>query len=236
MAVPTVTKGAPFATFINVLTVQPETQRALVDALAQGTEEVMRHYDGFISADIHAGSDGTKAVDYAQRDSQECVQAATGDLLAQERRGAVLKLAEAYGAADVHRPVCAPPMTRTPGRPRNAVITGQWTGRVYAQRLDTNDATVVTADVQPAHEMIALMTGLGPDGIRSLASLAPHERTSVEKPWDRPDCSIASRRCRPYTGRRYRKDPVGAASFPASGDAALRTGQTIVVDGGPVRH
>ncbi|HZE40167.1 MAG TPA: antibiotic biosynthesis monooxygenase family protein [Stackebrandtia sp.] len=62
----TITTDAPIATLINVFTVRPDRQRELVDVLTHATEEVMRHLPGFVSANIHASTDGTRVVNYAQ--------------------------------------------------------------------------------------------------------------------------------------------------------------------------
>ena len=62
----TISTDAPIATLINVFTVQPDRQRELTDLLTRATEEVMQHLPGFISANIHASTDGGKVVNYAQ--------------------------------------------------------------------------------------------------------------------------------------------------------------------------
>ena len=41
----------------------------------EATESVMRHVDGFVSANIHASLDGTRVVNYAQWRSVEHFQA-----------------------------------------------------------------------------------------------------------------------------------------------------------------
>ncbi|MEU1388137.1 MULTISPECIES: antibiotic biosynthesis monooxygenase [unclassified Nonomuraea] len=62
----TITADAPVATLINVFTVQADRQRELVDLLTRATEDVMRHLPGFVSANIHASTDGIRVVNYAQ--------------------------------------------------------------------------------------------------------------------------------------------------------------------------
>ena len=62
----TITAHADHATLINVFTVQPERARELADLLTAATEDVMQHVDGFISANIHLSTDGTRVVNYAQ--------------------------------------------------------------------------------------------------------------------------------------------------------------------------
>ena len=70
-----ITAHTDHTTLINVFTVQPERARELVDLLTAATEEVMQHIDGFISANIHLSTDGTRVVNYAQWRSAEAMQA-----------------------------------------------------------------------------------------------------------------------------------------------------------------
>src|SRR5699024_679468 len=70
-AMTAITVHADHATLINVFTVEPDHARQLADLLTTATEEVMRHIDGFISANIHVSTDGTRVVNYAQwRDAE----------------------------------------------------------------------------------------------------------------------------------------------------------------------
>jgi len=59
-------RDAQLVTLINVFTVPRERQAELVELLEHATEEVMRHQPGFVSANIHAGLDGTHVANYAQ--------------------------------------------------------------------------------------------------------------------------------------------------------------------------
>ena len=70
-----ITAGAPIATLINVFTVRADRQRQLVDLLARATEEVIQHLPGFIAANIHASSDGTRVVNYARWESPDAFHA-----------------------------------------------------------------------------------------------------------------------------------------------------------------
>ena len=54
---------------INVFSVAPENQIRLVEAWQRGTDELMCHLPGFISANIHRSLDGTKVFNYAQWES-----------------------------------------------------------------------------------------------------------------------------------------------------------------------
>ncbi len=58
--------SAGCVTLINVFTVAPENQARLIELLEQATAEVIRHQPGFISANLHAGLDGTRVANYAQ--------------------------------------------------------------------------------------------------------------------------------------------------------------------------
>jgi quinol monooxygenase YgiN len=62
----TILAHAPYATLINVFTVEPDRAEALAGLLAAATEEVMQHLDGFISANIHVSTDNSRVVNYAQ--------------------------------------------------------------------------------------------------------------------------------------------------------------------------
>jgi antibiotic biosynthesis monooxygenase (ABM) superfamily enzyme len=60
-------------TQINVFTVEPERQQALIDLLLESAE-FARQVPGWISASIHRSLDGTRVVNYAQSDSMESAQ------------------------------------------------------------------------------------------------------------------------------------------------------------------
>ncbi len=62
----TIEKGRSVLTLINVFTVAPEKQDALVASLVEATEQTMKHLPGFVSANIHRGLDGKKVLNYAQ--------------------------------------------------------------------------------------------------------------------------------------------------------------------------
>lgn len=71
--------GANPLTLINVFTVAPERQTALVAALEEATEESIRYRPGFVSVNIHASLDGTRVVNYAQWESREHLEAMLAD-------------------------------------------------------------------------------------------------------------------------------------------------------------
>jgi quinol monooxygenase YgiN len=62
----TISKLNAVVTLINTFTVKPEQQAELVRVLDEATEEVMRHLDGFVSANIHTSLDKTHVANYAQ--------------------------------------------------------------------------------------------------------------------------------------------------------------------------
>lgn len=68
-------RGNRVLTLVNVFTVQPEKQQALVALLIEATEQTMRHLPGFVSANIHRSLDGKKVVNYAQWESLAAFEA-----------------------------------------------------------------------------------------------------------------------------------------------------------------
>jgi quinol monooxygenase YgiN len=91
-----ITEHADHATLINVFTVEPERARQLADLLAAATEDVMRHIDGFISANIHVSTDGTRVVNYAQWRNAAAFQAMLQNPAAQQHMAACAELASSY--------------------------------------------------------------------------------------------------------------------------------------------
>jgi quinol monooxygenase YgiN len=62
-------------TLINVFTVEPEKQQALLDHLAKFSENTVSAFPGFISATFHASFDGKRVTNVAQWESQEAFHA-----------------------------------------------------------------------------------------------------------------------------------------------------------------
>ncbi|MBB4685580.1 antibiotic biosynthesis monooxygenase [Amycolatopsis jiangsuensis] len=75
----TIEPQAELTTLVNVFTVAPERQRELVDTLTVATEKLIRHREGFISANIHASTDGTRVLNYAQWSDPAAHQAMLDD-------------------------------------------------------------------------------------------------------------------------------------------------------------
>jgi quinol monooxygenase YgiN len=91
-----ITAHAEHATLINVFTVEPERAGQLADLLTQATEEVMQHVDGFISANIHLSTDGTRVVNYAQWRDAAAFQAMLQNSTAQQHMAQCAELATGY--------------------------------------------------------------------------------------------------------------------------------------------
>jgi heme-degrading monooxygenase HmoA len=89
-----ITAHADHATLINVFTVEPERARRLADLLT--AEDVMQHIDGFISANIHLSTDGTRVVNYAQWRSAEAFEAMLQNSTAQQHMALCAELASGY--------------------------------------------------------------------------------------------------------------------------------------------
>lgn len=67
-------------TQINVFTVEPARQQALVDSLIE-TVKAAQNMEGWISASIHRSHDGTKVTNYIQFESSEAARRVTTKLL-----------------------------------------------------------------------------------------------------------------------------------------------------------
>jgi hypothetical protein len=77
---PTIKSGTTIVTHINVFTVAPEKQQALVDSLVETVKEA-KNVKGWISASIHRSFDGRQVVNYVQFESHAAAQAVTKHLL-----------------------------------------------------------------------------------------------------------------------------------------------------------
>jgi hypothetical protein len=67
---PTIQANSGVITYINVFTVKPDNQQALVDHLIRAAS-VARQIPGWKSISIHKSIDGTAVVNYAQAESME---------------------------------------------------------------------------------------------------------------------------------------------------------------------
>jgi heme-degrading monooxygenase HmoA len=92
----TIAEHAPLATLINVFTVAPERACELAESLRVATEETMRFVPGFISANIHVSTDGTRVVNYAQWQSAEAYRVMFEDPNAREHMGVCAAIATSF--------------------------------------------------------------------------------------------------------------------------------------------
>jgi heme-degrading monooxygenase HmoA len=91
--VTTIQHHGPYATLINVFTVDPAKASELAEVLTTATENVMQHQQGFRSANIHISTDGTRVINYAQWDSTEAYRRMLEDPVAREHMGQAAALA-----------------------------------------------------------------------------------------------------------------------------------------------
>lgn len=92
----TIAKLNQVVTLINTFSVRPGQQDALVRILDEATEEVMRHIDGFVSANIHKSLDGKYVANYAQWRDEAAFRAMLTDERAKEHMGRAAALAEKF--------------------------------------------------------------------------------------------------------------------------------------------
>ena len=93
---PTIEQNSPYATLINVFTVEPDRAQELADLLTNATAEVMQHLPGFRSASIHLSTDHTRVVNYAQWDSAEAFSAMQANPAAREHMSAAAQIARGF--------------------------------------------------------------------------------------------------------------------------------------------
>jgi quinol monooxygenase YgiN len=92
----TIEQHGPHATLINVFTVEPEHANELAAVLSAATDEVMRHVPGFVSANIHVSTDGTRVVNYAQWEDAAAFEAMLADPAAREHMSKAAGLASGF--------------------------------------------------------------------------------------------------------------------------------------------
>lgn len=86
----------PIVTLINTFTVKPEKQGELIKILSEATEAVIKNLDGFISASLHRGVDGTYVANYAQWASKEHMLRMQKNPEAQKHMKAAAEIAEKF--------------------------------------------------------------------------------------------------------------------------------------------
>jgi quinol monooxygenase YgiN len=92
---PEIAKTNQVVTLINVFTVKPADQQAVVDLLVAATEQTMRHLTGFVSASIHKSADGARVTNYAQWRSRRDFEAMLENPEATKHMATVSALAQA---------------------------------------------------------------------------------------------------------------------------------------------
>lgn len=93
---PTLAPTDDVFTLVNVFTVSDENQQDLVDLLIEATEQTMQHLPGFVSANIHASTDGTRVINYAQWKSREHFEAMLEREAVQTHIQGAAELADSY--------------------------------------------------------------------------------------------------------------------------------------------
>mgnify|MGYP001488445176 CR=1 FL=1 len=68
---PTISEHRPIVTVIEVFTVRPERQQALIDVETAAITHMMRLQPGYISVSLHRSFDGTKVTSYVQWQDRE---------------------------------------------------------------------------------------------------------------------------------------------------------------------
>lgn len=80
-------------TLINVFTVQPNHQDALINVLVEATDEVMSKQPGYVSAKLHRSLDGTRVANYARWRSRQDFEVMLQNPEARAHMGEALRLA-----------------------------------------------------------------------------------------------------------------------------------------------
>lgn len=88
----TIERQSNNATLINVFTVDPARAAELADVLDDATERVMRHVPGFVSANIHVSTDGSRVVNYAQWETADAYAAMLKDPTTRKHMGVAAAL------------------------------------------------------------------------------------------------------------------------------------------------
>ncbi|WP_243858299.1 antibiotic biosynthesis monooxygenase [Mycobacterium sp. DL440] len=75
---------------------EPGLGDGIVELLRQATEDVMRHIPGFITANIHVSTDGTRVINYAQWRRAEDFRAMLADPAAREHMSRCADIATSF--------------------------------------------------------------------------------------------------------------------------------------------
>ena len=74
----TISTNRDVTTLINVFSVEPQRQQALMDLLISGTEAFFSKQPGFVAASFHKSKDGRYIINYAQWRSARDIEAFRG--------------------------------------------------------------------------------------------------------------------------------------------------------------
>jgi len=74
----TISVNGTVATLVNVFSVEPDRQKALLELLIDGTEAFFAKQPGFVAASFHTSKDGHHIVNYSQWRSPRDVEAFRG--------------------------------------------------------------------------------------------------------------------------------------------------------------
>jgi quinol monooxygenase YgiN len=104
-----VAAGTGQVTLINVFTVDPARQTALLEALDKSTTEIFLTVPGFLSANLHTSLDGARVINYAQWASEAQYREALQRDDVREHIGEAAALAEKWDptlvrVASIHHP------------------------------------------------------------------------------------------------------------------------------------
>jgi quinol monooxygenase YgiN len=110
-----ITTRGKLVTLINVFTVEPAKQNDLIEVLTRATDETIRHFPGFISANIHKSLDGRRVTNYAQWRSRQDLEKMLRDPVAQPHLQEAQDLATTFDP-QLYEVVAAKSRRRGPGR------------------------------------------------------------------------------------------------------------------------
>ena len=98
----TIAQQPPVITLINTFEVEPSKCDELLALLVEATDSVMRHIDGFISANFHRSLDDRYIANYAQWVSKQSFEAMLANPDAQVHMQAAAQLAISFSPILYH--------------------------------------------------------------------------------------------------------------------------------------
>ena len=88
--------AAGYLVLINTFTVEPSRADELIAVLSEATETTMRHYPGFVSANLHLSHDQRHVANYAQWRSKDDLDAMMKDPKAQGHMRVAASIATSF--------------------------------------------------------------------------------------------------------------------------------------------